>query len=256
VFSVCNGKEQAISARRAHDGELMTVMRSLASRALQILREEGLSAFLRHSIAFPVYLLSHLVEWGSVYLYEYDLGSGEMPRSRAPSESYRLHIVHTNEEADQLAARGFEDLRTRFIMARRNLSRGAIAFCIHEGRKLANVGWIGLAKRAKECIDRVPYGVDFEHGETFTGGDFTVPDSRGKGLMFYNLGERVRYLQEGGRRVNRDAVPTGNVASQRVTEKFAGRPWARAFYVRLFGWSYFREQSLERDCLGPPQCRP
>ena len=121
---------------------------------------------------------------------------------------------------------------------------------------MANVGWIGLAKKAKECIDRVPYSVDFEHGETFTGGDFTVPSSRGKGLMFYNLGERVRYLQEGGYRVNRDAVPTGNVGSQRVTERFAGKPRARAFCVRLFGWSYLREKSLERDCLGPPECRP
>ena len=242
--------------RRAHGGELMTVMRSLASRALQILREEGLSALLRHSIAFPVYLLSHLVEWGSVYLYEYDLESGEMPQSCAPSESYLLNIVHTNEEADQLAARGFEDLRTRFIMARRNLSRGAIAFCVHEGGELANVGWIGFAKRAKECMDRVPYSVDFEHGETFTGGDFTVPNYRGKGLMFHNLGERVRYLQEGGHKVNRDAVPTGNIASQRVTERFAGKPRARAFYARVLGWSYFREKPLERDRSGPPECRP
>ena len=141
-------------------------------------------------------------------------------------------------------------------MARRNLSRGAIAFCVHEGGELANVGWIGLAKKAKECIDRVPYSVDFEHGETFTGGDFTVPNSRGKGLMFYSLGERVRYLQEGGHRVNRDAVPTGNIASQRVTERFAGKPRARAFYARVLGWSYFREKSLERDRLGLPGCRP
>ncbi len=234
----------------------MTVTRILASRALQILRNEGASALLRHSIAFPVYLWSQFVECGSVYLYEYDLVSGGMPQSRALPESYMLHIVETNEEADQLAARGFEDLRTRFIMARRNLNRGAVAFCVHEGRELANVGWFGLTKRAKDCFDRIPYSVDFEHGEASTGGDFTAPGYRGKGLMSYCLGERLKYLQERGYRVNRDASRTGNVVSQRVSEKFAGKPRARGFYVRVFGWSYWREKPLERDCLRPPESRP
>ena len=234
----------------------MAVMRSLASRALQILREEGLPALLRHSIAFAAYLSRHFVEWGSVYLYEYDLASREMPQRRALPESYVLHIVHMNEEADQLAARGLEDFRTRFILARRNLNRGAVAFCVHEGGELANVGWLGFTKRAKECMDRVPYSVDFEHGETFTGGDFTVPNCRGKGLMFYNLGERIRYLQEGGYRANRDAVPTGNVASQRITERFAGQPRASGFYVRMFGWSYWREKPLERARSRSPESGP
>ena len=245
-----------LRAMCARGGELVIVTRSLAFRALQILRNEGLPALLRHSIAFPVYLWGHLVEWGSVYLYEYDLESGTMPQPRAPSESYMLHVVHTNEEADQLAVRRFEDLRTRFIMARRNLNRGAIAFCVHDGRELANVGWIGFTKRAKECMDRIPYSVDFEHGESFTGGDFTVPKCRGKGLMFYNLGERVKYLQERGYRVNRDAAETDNVASQRVTERFAGEPLARGFYIRVFGWSYWKEKPLQRDCLSLPGCRP
>lgn len=241
--------------RRAHGGRLVTVIRILTSRALQILREEGLPALLRHFAAFLVYLSGHFVKWDSVYLYEYDLASGEMPQSHALPESYTLHVVRTNEEADQLAELGFEDFRTKFIMARRNLRRGAIAFCVHEGRELANVGWIGLTKRAKECLDRIPYSVDFEHGEAVTGGVFTVPKYRGRGLMFHCLSERLKYLQERGYRVNRDASRTGNAASLRVTERFAGKPWASGFYVRVLGWSYWREKPLERACLRPPEAR-
>jgi GNAT superfamily N-acetyltransferase len=121
---------------------------------------------------------------------------------------------------------------------------------------LANVGWVGLTRRAKECFDRIPYSVDFEHGEAFTGGVFTIPGYRGKGLMFHCLGERLKYLQERGYRVNRDASLTGNVASLRVTERFAGKPRARGFYVRVFRWSYWREKPLERDCLRPSESGP
>jgi len=228
------------------------MLAALASRALSILRTEGVGALLRHTLGFVDFLFRHVYRRQEVYLYEHSI----VPRPRdeflPQLDSYDLRVVHSNEEADRLVAEGREDLRAVFVLSRGPLKKGAIAFCVYAGSELVHIGWAALDEESRRCIDGLPYRVAFGERQACTGGTHTVPKYRGRGLMAYGYYERFEYLRERGYVSSRNAVTVTNVASQKAHARFAPVVYAVGHYKKLLWWTSWKEETLAASGLQAP----
>jgi GNAT superfamily N-acetyltransferase len=214
----------------------------LTSRARTILAAEGPTALLRRGARFVARLLV-VVE--RVYLYRIDLT--ELPPSPDSPwlDTFTTNFLCSNEDADRLVAQGYEDVRGWVLWSSRPLRRGAVAFCVYSGTRLAHVGWLGLSKEAKECFDDVPYAIDFARGEGWTGGVFTSSAFRGMGLMRHSYSRRLAYLRAHGCVMSRAMVRVGNVPSQRAISRTVASTRVRVLHLRLFGWHWLRQGPSE-----------
>lgn len=158
-------------------------------------------------------------------------------------QNLTVHIVSTNQQADELAARGF-DCRSYSIHARTRLDKGAIAVCVFVKQELAGVVWVALTEESKKSVDSHPYHVDFANKEACTGGTETIPKYRQKGLMKYGYYKVFQFLGEQGIMTSRNSVRTSNIASQRAHAKFDYRIYARARYLRILWWQFWKETPL------------
>lgn len=158
-------------------------------------------------------------------------------------QNFTIKIVSTNQQADELAADGI-DFPSYFVNARRALDKGAIAFCILVEGELAHIGWVAMTEEAKNTIDAHPYRVDFANKEACIGGTVTIPKYRGTGLMAYGYFKKFQFLREREIVVARDSVPTSNVASQRGHAKLSPKVYAKARYLRILWWNFWKETPL------------
>lgn len=215
-------------------------------KSIDILRAEGPVALFRKGLGFSYWQLRRLthflVDYNVVFLYEHTLRERPESDFLPTMQDFTLKIVTTNQEADELAGNGFQDLRRNWRRAREGLEHGGIAFCIFTGRELVHVGWAAMNKRAKITFDSLPYRVGFSSGEACTGGTWTWPKYRGKGLMKYSYYKRFQYLREKGLKTSRNAVEVDNIASQKVHARFNPRIYARARYLRVGKW-YLKKES-------------
>ncbi len=228
-------------------------LRALVQRAFSLARREGLGSLLRHSLSFIAYLWHRLFFFRTVYLYEHAI----VPRDRHAFlprlDSWELRILHSNEDAERVAAEGFEDLRKSFVFAPREFDSGAVAFCVYAGTELAHVGWLAVDARAKQAVDRMPFDVDFDSGQGCTGGTYTRPEYRGKGLMAYGYYERFEYLRQRGFTSSRNSVEVGNVSSQKAHAKFNPTIYGIGRYRKVLGWRQWRVEELpDGPCQGMP----
>jgi len=218
----------------------------LFTKAGHILRTEGPAALLRRGAVFlswPVKRLARRAfDYRIVYLYEHTIKERPETDFLPAMQDYTFHIITTNQQADELADHGFQDLRKHWRTARQGLEAGAIVFCVFVGRELAHVGWLAMNNKAKNTFDSLPYCVGFSSNEACTGGTWTWPKYRGKGLMKYSYFKRFQYLWEKGIKTSRNAVGVDNVASQKVHAKFNPRIYARARYLRVGKW-YLKKES-------------
>jgi hypothetical protein len=216
----------------------MSRLRGTISRAREVVRAEGIRALLK--MAFDFYIFRQ----ERYFLYEHSLiersEEGFMPRI----EDVTLEVVHSNEEAEVIAARTGQDFRRRTLNARRSLDRGVVFFCFFVEGDLAHVGWVAMNERAKTATGTVPQKVDFSDGVAYTGGTVTMPEHRSKGLMAYGYFRRFEYLREEGVRASRNAVSVGNVASHKAHGKFGPHVYARARHVRLLGCDFWKETPI------------
>lgn len=175
------------------------------------------------------------------YLFEHTI----KPRDPAPFlprlDNYEMRVVASNPEADRLAAEMGFDFREHILNARRRLERGVVAFPLFAGGEFAYVGWTALDAGAKAALDAHPYTVDFAGGQACTGGTFTMPAFRGRGLMTYGYYRAFEFLAQRGFVSTRNVVEVGNVASQKAHARFVPRVCARARYTRLLWWVWWRE---------------
>jgi len=187
----------------------------------------------------------YLFKYESFYLYEHTLKERNeadfLPRTR----DFTLKIVSTKQQADELAAAGL-DLESYSLNARTALEKGAIAFCIIIGQDLASIGWAAMSAEAKNAFDPLPYQVNFSNKQACTGGTWTNPKYRGKNLMTYGYFQRFQFLKEKGMKSSRNAVTTGNIASQKVHAKFKPKIYARARYLRILWWQSRKETPLKK----------
>ena len=213
----------------------------LFTRARYIFKTEGLIRLLKRGFTC---LAPYFLGYGNVYLYEHTMKerseTGFMPKIH----DFTFEIVATNEQADKLGADGFSDFRLHFIKAREKLDKGAIAFCVFVEHEPAHIGWVAMTEEAKDTFDRLPYRVNFSNKEACTGGTFTLPEHRGKGLMAYGYYKRFQFLRGKGIVTSRNAVETSNITSQRVHAKFGPKIYAKARYLKILRWIFWKETPL------------
>jgi len=213
----------------------------LLTRAKDIYRTDGLALLLARGFDFARRRFFH---YGKYYLYEHTLEERNEADFMPVVGDFTFRIVGSNEEADELAAATGYDFRRRFVIARKRLDRGAIAFCVFVNGEVAHIGWVALCEKARKAVDSLPYNVDFSNNEGCTGGTETVPEYRGKRLMVYGYFKRSQFLREKGMTVSRNAVAVSNIPSQKAHAKFAPRIYAQASYLKLLAWEFWREIPL------------
>ena len=218
----------------------------LLQRAKAILQTEGFTSLMKRGSTFvmPAFFAS-----GTYYLYEHTLGVLDEARFLPRVKDVTVKIVSSNDEADALAAEGF-DFRSRFVNARRMLDKGAMAVCIFVGREIAHITWVGMSNASKKTFDGLPYEVDFSNKEACTGGTVTLPKYRGLGLMGYGGFKKFQFLKGIGVVVVRHATGVDNMASRKPYEKFDHRIYARARYLKILCWRFWRETPIvQADCI-------
>ena len=217
------------------------MLRNALARSRTIIRQEGLLSLARHAVAFAGELNKRVFRRRDVFLYRHSLKERDSGAFRPRLQEFELHILENDARADELASAGYEDFRQLFLFSTRNLSRGAVAFCVYVGKRLAHIGWLAMSDTAKRCVDPYPFHVAFDQGEACTGGTYTVPEFRGKGLMAYGYYERFEYLRKLGYTSSRNSVERGNVASQRAHAKFSPEILGTASFRRFLSWSRWTE---------------
>jgi L-amino acid N-acyltransferase YncA len=103
-----------------------------------------------------------------------------------------------------------------------------------------------MNEEAKKCFDVLPYRVDFSGKQACTGGTWTHPKYRGKGLMGYGYYKRFEFLREKGFKSSRNGVEVGNTASNKVHARFGPRIYGRGRYLKVFGWKSWKEMPLRQ----------
>lgn len=183
---------------------------------------------------------------GTYYLYEHSLRELNEADFLPKVKNINVRIVSSNREADTLAAEGFE-FRRRFVNARQMLDKGATALCIFVGQELAHITWLAMSEVAKNAFERLPYKVNFSHKEACTGGTVTIPKYRGLGLMGYGIFKKFQFLRELGIHKVRHAVRVDNMASRKPYERFDYKIYAKARYVKIFCWRWWKEMPLTKN---------
>ncbi len=215
----------------------------LFQRAREILRTEGSMSLLRRGSDF---VKPYFWGRGTLYLYEHSIRERNEADFLPKVKNVTVRIVSSNREADVLAAEGFE-FRSRFVNARRMLNNGAIALCIFVGREIAHIAWLGMTKAAKNAFDGLPYEVDFSNKEACVGGTVTIPKYRGLGLMGYGIFKKFQFLREIGVVTVRHAVGVDNMASRKPYEKFDSKIYAKARYLKILWWRFWKETPLTQS---------
>jgi hypothetical protein len=155
-------------------------------------------------------------------------------------------IISNNKEADELAKETGFDFRQRLVKARERLTNGAIAFCFFVGNELVHIGWVAMDEKAKKAVDPIPFKVAFSEGQACTGGTWTLPEYRGKGLMAYSYFKRLQFLREKGFTSSRNAVGKTNIASQKAHAKLGPKMVAEARVLKLFSVTFYSEKKSVR----------
>ena len=221
----------------------MHKIKGIYSRSLYIFRNEGILSLLRLAITF---VIRGLFEHEHYYVYEHDIRKVyQFPETEwTPRiDHLNFHIVSTNEQADELVEKGYDDFRQYSINGKYKLDRGAIAFCTYIKHELASIGWAALTEEAKKTIDNLPYRVNFSNKESCTGSSMTNPKCRQMGLMVHNLFKRWIYLRDLGIVTDRATVAKSNYISRKGSEKLAPKI-TEARYVRILCWRYWKESPL------------
>ena len=225
---------------------MISRLTELFTRVKQILQTEGLIPLVRQAFAFVV---QRSFSCGTSYLYEHATENARklneadfMPKI----DDFTFKIISTNHEADELEAKGLEFLQFRSPLNndRDRLEKGAIALCIFIGRELAHIHWIAMTEEAMKILGEPPYRVDFSNNEACSGGSWTNPKYRRMGISNYVNFKALQFLDERGKVVERSAIATGNVASQRSRQPNPPKLYAQARYLRILWWESWKETPL------------
>ncbi|MGB2800332.1 MAG: hypothetical protein WBC55_05405 [Dehalococcoidia bacterium] len=158
-------------------------------------------------------------------------------------DDFTLEIVSSNQQAEELEARGFE-FRSFVSNAIERLDKGAIAFCVFAGGELANLAWLATTQQAQDSLNQPPIGVDYSSNEAYTGGAWTHPKYRQAGLHSYNTFIRMEFSLRNGIVRNRYVVAKRNLAPQAADAKFGNVRYREARLLKVLWWKSWKERPL------------
>jgi len=236
LFANGPGSTLTESWLRSHVSKLTLLLR----RAREIFQTEGLLPLLRRGFIF---LIGYFFIYKCNYLYEHTIKERNEADFLPKIQDFTFEIITNNQQADELAAAGL-GFGSHHPNERRGLEKGAVAFCFFINGDLAHIGWVAMNEEAKNSFDSLPYRVDFAAKQACTGGTWTHPQYRGKGLMVYGYFKRFEFLREQGIKSSRNGVGVGNIASQKTHARFGPKVYAKARYLKIFGWKSWKETPI------------
>jgi hypothetical protein len=218
----------------------------LVERGRNILREEGLLVLAKRVFLFVLRSLkSFFFSHGNYYIYEKTLDTNANEAGfTLKIPDCTLKIIWAPKQLDELIAEGF-DFGSYTINITRRLRKGAVAFCAFVERDLAHVTYVATSAEAKRGIDYLPFRVNFEGGEVCSGGSFTDPVYRGKGLLSYVYFHIFRYLAGNGVLKDKFTIEVNNIASQKAHAKFNPTIKGVGSYLKILWWEFWKEKPIE-----------
>ncbi len=215
----------------------------LLNRSREILETEGFVPLVKRGLSF---IAGHFFKYETYYLYESD---GSTYRRRSDTDfvpkvdGLSFRVIHTNEEADELEAQGFQ-FREHAGDARSKLNNGAIAFCVFVGHDLGNIGWLCTTQQARDSLNEPPPEVDFSNGEAWAGGAWTNPKYRRMGLHTYCGLKRDEWWLQKGIVKSKWAVAKTNVASLTAESKTGAVRYGEGRLIKVLWWKSWKEKPL------------
>ena len=210
---------------------------SLVGRARKLFASEGLSGLLGGMVRFARAPIRQLFCRSSYYVHEFDLAALDDDYSFPLAEGLEVHVIESDVDAEALAQSGYEDFRLVVPHSDRRLRSGAVGFCAYIDRRVAHTAWVGVTHRAKQSFDELPYEVGFERDEGCSGGSWTFPAYRGKGIYRHVMWHRLRYLRDHGCSVCRDATEVSNAPGIVGQAVFPSRITGTLCLIRVPGFT-------------------
>ena len=208
---------------------------SLVARAQKLLASEGLPGLLGGIARSARGPMRRLYSTGDFLIHEFDLLSLPVEYPFPVPEQIEVHVIESRADAVHLAGAGYEDFRQVVPRSDYRLRSGAVGFCAYIGRRVVHTSWVGFSERAKRSFDSVPFVVHFDHGEGASGGTWTFPAYRGRGIYRYVMWHRLWYLREHGCTVSRDSTKIDNLPAIRGQAVFPSRIVGTLKIRRAFG---------------------
>ncbi|MFC2008816.1 GNAT family N-acetyltransferase [Chloroflexota bacterium] len=217
---------------------------SLVSRARKLWAFDGLSGLLHGVVRFVRTPLRRICHRADYYVHEFDLALLSDEYAYPLAEGLEVHVIESDGDANRLANSGYEDFRLVAPYSGTRLRSGAVGFCAYIDRRVAHTAWVGLTDVAKQSFDSLPYAVDFDHGEGCSGGSWTFPAYRGKGIYRHVMWHRLRYLRDHGCTLCRDATEVNNAPGIVGQAVFPSRIKSTLHLVRVLGIERYRVREM------------
>lgn len=206
----------------------------LLKKSKKVIQEEGLFTFFKKAISF---FFSHR----TYYVYERAANDISEINFSPEVKNYKLEIIPTLRQLDKLGQDGYN---FKTINLKIGINNGALPFCIFSGKEIVHVSWIAMNEKAKKEVDTIPFKIDFQKGEVCSGGSFTDPQYRGKGLLSYVYSYILPYLAEHGFSKVKFTIDEKNIASQKAHAKINPMFIGKGHYFKIFGIGIWKEEPL------------
>lgn len=212
----------------------------LFAKAKYIIRNEGWIALIKATIVFLRYKLFF---YRTYYLRENRLHDSIGREVPPLINEYSLEIISYIQQVEELTKEGYE-FKPWYSVSKNRFDKGAVAFCIFIGKELGHISWCALNDEAWNSLDEPPIKVNFANNESATGGYWTNPKYRGKGLAYYTTQLILQYLRDNGRVVAKGARATDNYPAQRVS-RANSRTYAIGCHLKILWWKSWKETPID-----------
>jgi len=218
------------------------------NNAVDAIRQDGWISFLKSQahemLGFPC---------ERYFIYEHTIKERNPDDFKTSLQDFEEFIIRDKIEIVELESRGYK-FGSRKISNKIALANGVIVHCVFVQKELAHIGRVGLTKKAKKYVDGLLFRVNFKQNEAVTGGTWTNPKFRGKGLMKYGYYQRFEFLRYLGIKTSRNAVDITNKASNKVHAKFEPKILSTARYRPiLYFFKYWKETPVNTNQLKAPE---
>lgn len=208
-------------------------------RGIYVLKKEGVWTFLKRVLSF---LGGFFYSWGTYYIYEKALTKDEKYFFKPKMQNIEIKIISTTEEFEQLIFNGYN---FKEMLFKDKLKKGAVAFCIFLDKELIQVTWVALNERAKKELNSLPYKVEFNKKEVYSGTVFTESCYKGKNLLGYTYSHIFPYLAQKGIVKDKFTIEVNNISSQKAHAKFNPTIIGKGHYLKILWWEFWKEEPLK-----------